>query len=230
MNESTNKKQNWDVRETELLLEILKDLDIKNCLDGRKVRNNKLFKAAHRRMTAAGYHRTVDQLKFRWKLLKSAYYKRQREPSKIQGWWRYEKTMVAIMESRHSLVGGGVMTSDRTDEVTEDSDGEASMLPWPQPRTDASSPSLDVIVGMMSSILAQSCHEDSHVFTFTIWKQGSLRGMRVGAQEHLKDLSLFASFKPAAKSGQQRSHRSNNMRIFVVRVKSIFLNPEMNIF
>lgn len=154
MNDSTNKKQNWDVRETELLLEILKELDIKNCLDGRKVRNNKLFKAAHRRMTAAGYHRTVDQLKFRWKLLKSAYYKRQREPdspapTKIQGWWRYEKTMVAIMESRHPLVAGGVISSDRNDEGTEDSDGEASMLTWPQPRTDASTHNLDLIVGMM---------------------------------------------------------------------------------
>ncbi|TNM88157.1 pyrroline-5-carboxylate reductase 3 isoform X1 [Takifugu flavidus] len=153
MNDSTNKKQNWDVRETELLLEILKELDIKNCLDGRKVRNNKLFKVAHRRMTAAGYHRTVDQLKFRWKLLKSAYYKRQREPNspaptKIQGWWRYEKTMVAIMESRHSLVGDGVLSSDRNDEVTEESDGEASMLTWPQPCTDTSTQNLDLIIKM----------------------------------------------------------------------------------
>lgn len=149
MNDSAIKKQNWDVRETELLLEILKELDIKNCLDGRKVRNNKLFKVAHRRMTAAGYHRSVDQLKFRWKLLKSAYYKRQREPSKIQGWWRYEKTMVAIMESRHSLVGDGVIGCGGDDAVAEDSDGEASVLTWPQPRSDASTQNLDLIVGMM---------------------------------------------------------------------------------
>lgn len=117
MDDSGIKKQNWDVKETELFLEILKELDMKKCLDGRKVRNNKLFKVAHRRMTAAGYHRSVDQLKFRWKLLKSAYYKCKREPdspapTKIQGWWRYEKTMVAIMESRHPLVGPGV-NSDR---------------------------------------------------------------------------------------------------------------------
>lgn len=110
---------------------------MKKCLDGRKVRNNKLFKVAHRRMTAAGYHRSVDQLKFRWKLLKSAYYKCKRGPDspaqiKIQGWWRYEKTMIAIMESRHALVGAGI-NSDRHDEVTEDSDCDASMLQWPQP-------------------------------------------------------------------------------------------------
>ncbi|KAM9761798.1 pyrroline-5-carboxylate reductase 3 isoform 3-T3 [Menidia menidia] len=152
MEDSGIKKQNWDVKETELFLEILKELDMKKCLDGRKVRNNKLFKVAHRRMTAAGYHRSVDQLKFRWKLLKSAYYKCKREPhspaqTKIQGWWRYEKTMIAIMESRHPLVGA-VVSSDRNDEHTEDSDGEASMLPWPQRCSDTTTHNLDVIVGI----------------------------------------------------------------------------------
>uniref|UniRef100_A0A4W6FCK6 Pyrroline-5-carboxylate reductase n=1 Tax=Lates calcarifer TaxID=8187 RepID=A0A4W6FCK6_LATCA len=156
MDDSGIKKQNWDVKETELFLEILKELDMKKCLDGRKVRNNKLFKVAHRRMTAAGYHRSVDQLKFRWKLLKSAYYKCKREPdspapTKIQGWWRYEKTMIAIMESRHPLVGAGV-NSDRNDEATEDSDGDASMLHWPQPQpqpcSDNTTQNLDLIIKM----------------------------------------------------------------------------------
>ncbi|CAI5636979.1 unnamed protein product [Oreochromis niloticus] len=152
MDDSGIKKQNWDVKETELFLEILKELDMKKCLDGRKVRNNKLFKVAHRRMTAAGYHRSVDQLKFRWKLLKSAYYKCKREPdspapTKIQGWWRYEKTMVAIMESRRPLVGPGV-NSDRNDEVTEESDGEASVLHWPQPCPDNTTQNLDLIIKM----------------------------------------------------------------------------------
>ncbi|XP_029904862.1 pyrroline-5-carboxylate reductase 3 isoform X1 [Myripristis murdjan] len=150
MDETNIKKQNWDVRETELFLEILKELDMKKCLDGRKVRNNKVFKVAHRRMTAAGYHRSVDQLKIRWKVLKSAYYKCKRQPEsntpiKIQGWWRYEKTMIAIMESRRPLVGT-VLHSDRNDEVTEDSDGEASILHWPQPCPDNASLNLDLII------------------------------------------------------------------------------------
>ncbi|XP_074524536.1 pyrroline-5-carboxylate reductase 3 isoform X1 [Halichoeres trimaculatus] len=156
MEELGMKKQNWDVKETELFLEILKELDMEKCLDGRKVRNTKIFKVAHRRMTAAGYHRSVDQLKFRWKLLKSAYYKGKREPSshapaKIQGWWRYEKTMVAIMESRHPLVGAGVHT-DRNDEGTEDSegDGDVSVLPWQQtcPDSTPQNLNLDLIVGV----------------------------------------------------------------------------------
>ncbi|XP_068174974.1 pyrroline-5-carboxylate reductase 3 [Antennarius striatus] len=146
------RKQNWDVKETELFLEILKELDMKKCLDGRKVRNHKLFKVAHRRMTAAGYRRSVDQLKFRWKLLKSAFYKCKRAPGspapiKIQGWWRYERSMAAIMESRHPLVAAGA-NSDRNDEATEDSDGEAALLPWPQPRTDSPARNLDLIIKM----------------------------------------------------------------------------------
>lgn len=150
------KKQNWDVRETEIFLEILKELDMEKCLDGRKVRNAKIFKVAHRRMTAAGYQRSVDQLKFRWKLLKSAYYKNRREPTsntpaKIQGWWRYEKTMIAIMESTHPLVGADVH-ADRNDEATEESDGDgdASMLRWTHtgPEHTPQNLNLDLIVGV----------------------------------------------------------------------------------
>ncbi|CAJ1061186.1 pyrroline-5-carboxylate reductase 3 isoform X1 [Xyrichtys novacula] len=156
MEELGLKKQNWDVKETELFLGILKELDMEKCLDGRKVRNTTIFKVAHRRMTAAGYHRSVDQLKFRWKLLKSAYYKGKREPNsnapaKIQGWWRYEKTMIAIMESRHPLIGTGVH-ADRTDEATEDSegDGDPPILHWQQPCPDSAPQNLnlDLIIKM----------------------------------------------------------------------------------
>ncbi|XP_056131769.1 pyrroline-5-carboxylate reductase 3 isoform X2 [Lampris incognitus] len=131
MGDTNVKKQNWDVKETELFLEILKELDMKKCLDGRKVRNNKLFKVAHRRMTAAGYHRSVDQLKIRWKVLKSAYYKCKRQPQsnpscRIQGWWRYEKTMIAIMESRRPLVGSVVHT-DRNDEIKTDPEMDSQL-------------------------------------------------------------------------------------------------------
>lgn len=154
MEDSGFKKQNWDVGETELLLEILKELDIKNCLDGRKVRNTKLFRVAHRRMTAAGYHRSVDQLKFRWKFLKSAYYKCKRDPDaasqhKIHGWWRYQKTMAAIMESRHALAAAGVISSDRNEVVTEDSNEDSSMPLWSQPCSGAANQDLDLIVGVM---------------------------------------------------------------------------------
>lgn len=160
MDDCAFKKQNWEVEETVLLLEILKELDIKNCLDGRKVRNTKLFRIAHRRLTAAGYHRSVDQLKFRWKSLKSAYYKFKRDPDsasqhKIHGWWRYEKTMATIMESRHALASAGVISRDRNEMVTEDSNEDSPMPLWSsQPCTGATNQDLDLIVGVLFWIVA----------------------------------------------------------------------------
>ncbi|KAM9832233.1 LOW QUALITY PROTEIN: pyrroline-5-carboxylate reductase 3 [Neosynchiropus ocellatus] len=139
--ESGIKKQNWDVKETEVFLEVLKELDMRKCLDGRKVRNTRLFRVA-----PEGFRRSVDRLKVRWKLLKSAYYKGKRDsdlaPVKVQGWWRYEETMVAIMESGHALASG----PDRATEATEDSD--SSVVNWPQPAPqDPSVQNLDLVVG-----------------------------------------------------------------------------------
>lgn len=180
MDNCVMRKQNWDVKETEIFLQILKELDMKNCLDGRKVRNSTLFKVAQRRMTAAGFDRSVDQLKFRWKLLKSAYYKCKRQPNKqtptkLQGWGRYEKVMVSIMESRHSL--GSEVNSDRNDEVTEDSDGDqdgdASMLSWPQPLPQPLPDKSTLIVGvpLFLSIFHLCCaciHQETCLWAFSV--------------------------------------------------------------
>lgn len=40
------KKYYWDAEETEYMFKVLRDLDIVKFLDGRKVRNSKLFKVA----------------------------------------------------------------------------------------------------------------------------------------------------------------------------------------
>lgn len=138
------KKQNWDVMETEVFLDILKKLDMRKYLDGRKVRNHTVFTVAYNKMFEAGYHRTVDQLKFRWKLLKSAYYKSKRDPhssalNKIHGWRRYEKAMIAIMDAEQSVVSVEV-NSDRND-----SDGEASSVHWTQPWEESTSQSPDAM-------------------------------------------------------------------------------------
>lgn len=160
MEDAETRKYFWDVTETEVFLEILKDLDIKACVDGRKVRNSKVFRLAQRRMTAAGFHRSEEQLKIRWKFLKSSYYKYLRRPNsetpvKMQGWARYEKTMISIMESNHSLINSSA-PCERSGEITEDSDGEhdgdAPMLPWPQsvplPLQDPTTQNLDLIIKM----------------------------------------------------------------------------------
>ncbi|KAK7925646.1 hypothetical protein WMY93_007956 [Mugilogobius chulae] len=68
-------KQNWSVSDTNTLLELLKEMKIVQRLDGRKVRNNELFIQVHERLKEAGIERTIEQIKNRWKSLKSAYYK-----------------------------------------------------------------------------------------------------------------------------------------------------------
>ncbi|KAJ0032583.1 hypothetical protein NQD34_002664 [Periophthalmus magnuspinnatus] len=152
------KKQHyWDVEETEIFLQILKELDIKACLDGRKVRNGGVFRMAQRRMAAAGFDRTAEQLRVRWKFLKKCYYKSQQGPSneaKIQGWLRYEKAMVSILESKQSMVDSSV-NCEGTDDMVEDSDGDHdgdSMLPLPeaftQPLQDSSTLNLELIIKM----------------------------------------------------------------------------------
>ncbi|XP_072295157.1 pyrroline-5-carboxylate reductase 3 [Eucyclogobius newberryi] len=153
----------WDVRETEVFLQILKELDIKACLDGRKVRNGGVFRTAQRRMAAAGFDRTAEQLRVRWKFLKKCYYKSQRDPggeAKIQGWLRYERAMVSILEFKQSAAADrGVHCVEGNDDMAEeDSDGEhdgdASMLPnappedFARPPRDNSALHLDLIIKM----------------------------------------------------------------------------------
>ncbi|XP_029938825.1 pyrroline-5-carboxylate reductase 3 isoform X2 [Salarias fasciatus] len=155
MDDSGIKKQNWDITETEVFLDILKNLDMKKCRDGRKVRNHKVFTMAYNKMFAAGYHRTVDQLKFRWKLLKSTYYKVKRDPNspalnKVNGWFRYEKAMVEIMDAEQSVVEVEVNHSRNNSD-----DGETSSLHWTQPCEESTSRSPDATNNVQAQSMLQ---------------------------------------------------------------------------
>ncbi|KAL1246691.1 hypothetical protein QQF64_034380 [Cirrhinus molitorella] len=68
-------KSNWGYSETSVLINILKENNIINRLDGRKIRNADLFKTVHEKLKEAGVDRTVEQIKNKWKILKTAYYK-----------------------------------------------------------------------------------------------------------------------------------------------------------
>lgn len=67
--------RNWSVDETNVLLDILKDLKIINRLDGRKQRNDDLFRDVFEKLNQAGVNRSLEQIKNRWKALKSGFYK-----------------------------------------------------------------------------------------------------------------------------------------------------------
>ena len=57
------------------MLAQMKEMDIMRFIDGRKHRNGDLFRMVGDRMRGAGFIRTVEQIRCRWKGLKQAYYK-----------------------------------------------------------------------------------------------------------------------------------------------------------
>uniref|UniRef100_A0A1A7YT66 Pyrroline-5-carboxylate reductase-like n=1 Tax=Iconisemion striatum TaxID=60296 RepID=A0A1A7YT66_9TELE len=63
----------WTEEETEYMLVHLKKLNILKFMDGRKTRNGNLFKKVQERMASAGYMRTSEQIRVRWKHIKQAY-------------------------------------------------------------------------------------------------------------------------------------------------------------
>ncbi|XP_029563668.1 pyrroline-5-carboxylate reductase 3 isoform X2 [Salmo trutta] len=133
------KKYFWDSEETEYMLKVLRELDIAKHLDGRKVRNLKLFKVAEKRMKQAGYHRSIDQIRHRWKVLKTSYYSwnNNQQTVKLTRFPQYATTMQSIMDESetwsrsHGTNTGPVRIRNRPkptvhDEETEDSEEEAT--------------------------------------------------------------------------------------------------------
>ncbi|XP_041843775.1 uncharacterized protein LOC121641605 isoform X2 [Melanotaenia boesemani] len=64
----------WSDEETEFMLYQLRDLNIWKYMDGRKTRNGRLFKKVAEQMEDAGFKRSPEQVRVRWKHLKQAYY------------------------------------------------------------------------------------------------------------------------------------------------------------
>lgn len=64
----------WDDEETEFMLAQLKEFNILKYIDGRKTRNGDLFEKVAQKLDGAGFKRTPEQIRVRWKHLKRAYY------------------------------------------------------------------------------------------------------------------------------------------------------------
>uniref|UniRef100_H2S9Z7 N-terminal EF-hand calcium binding protein 2 n=1 Tax=Takifugu rubripes TaxID=31033 RepID=H2S9Z7_TAKRU len=64
----------WKEDETALMLAQLKELNILKYMDGRKTRNGDLFKKVAQQLRDAGFARTADQVRIRWKHLKRGFY------------------------------------------------------------------------------------------------------------------------------------------------------------
>ncbi|TSK34856.1 hypothetical protein Baya_4464 [Bagarius yarrelli] len=63
----------------------MKDLNILQLLDGRKYRNGDMFKKLSDKMTSAGYLRSVEQVRSRWKVLRQSYFRAKRQSSSSSG-------------------------------------------------------------------------------------------------------------------------------------------------
>lgn len=64
----------WSDSETRFMLCQLKELNISKYMDGRKTRNGDLFKKVAEEMDGAGFKRTPEQIRVRWKHMKQVYY------------------------------------------------------------------------------------------------------------------------------------------------------------
>ena len=71
----SQQKKNWTDSETQFMLNSLKELNIGEHLDCRKARNAELLLVVHNEMEDAGYCRSVEQIRNRWKVLRIAYNK-----------------------------------------------------------------------------------------------------------------------------------------------------------
>nr|XP_061788374.1 uncharacterized protein LOC133578184 [Nerophis lumbriciformis] len=69
----------WAEEETSLLLQQLKHLNISKFLDGRKTRNGQVFKKVAKEMAGAGFSRTAEQVRVKWKRMKRLYWQTKKD-------------------------------------------------------------------------------------------------------------------------------------------------------
>lgn len=82
-----------------MLLQTLKQMNIDRYTDGRKHRNSLIFRKVCARHREAGFARSCDQVKHRWKTLKSIYYKAKKQSSSSSS-FRHFDTMEEIFGYR----------------------------------------------------------------------------------------------------------------------------------
>ncbi|XP_061836059.1 uncharacterized protein [Nerophis lumbriciformis] len=69
----------WGEDETVFLIHQLKEFNILRCLDGRKHRNGEVFTKVARELENAGFCRTPEQIRVKWKRMKQLYVKAKKD-------------------------------------------------------------------------------------------------------------------------------------------------------
>lgn len=104
---SSNRRSShfWTEEETDYLLQSLKEMHIDRYRDGRKHRNSLIFRKVCARHKEAGFRRSCDQVKHRWKTLKSIYYKAKKQnTSSSNNAFKHFDTMEEIFGHRPLVV------------------------------------------------------------------------------------------------------------------------------
>lgn len=118
---AVKKNKNWSGEETVFLLKTLQEQNIMAKLDGRKVRNVEIFSDVYTALKEAGFDRSVDQIKSRWKALKASYSNAKRQNSKSGSSpanFAYQKEMEDILGGRPlSDVSHGVDVGFEEEEI-----------------------------------------------------------------------------------------------------------------
>ncbi|KAA0709093.1 hypothetical protein E1301_Tti013707 [Triplophysa tibetana] len=103
----------WGEEETDVLLQTLKEMNIDRYKDGRKRRNSLIFRKVCAKHKAMGFLRSCDQVKHRWKTLKSIYYKAKRQNiSSSDGAFKHFDTMEEIFGHRPPVTSNQTVTLD----------------------------------------------------------------------------------------------------------------------
>nr|XP_015796201.2 uncharacterized protein LOC107372477 [Nothobranchius furzeri] len=69
----------WSDEETSVFIGLVKSMNIMSLFDDRKCRDSEIYKKITEKLREAGFVRTPDQVKYRWKMLKKAYYKAKKQ-------------------------------------------------------------------------------------------------------------------------------------------------------
>ncbi|CAN0272940.1 unnamed protein product [Lampetra fluviatilis] len=89
----------WSDMETLALLSIIEGMGVVSQLDAKRQRNAHIFEAARVQMARRGFFRPIQQIRYRWKTLKSLYHKQKAAAAAgVQMAFRFMKGMQRLLE------------------------------------------------------------------------------------------------------------------------------------
>nr|XP_032830431.1 uncharacterized protein LOC116954103 isoform X1 [Petromyzon marinus]XP_032830432.1 uncharacterized protein LOC116954103 isoform X1 [Petromyzon marinus]XP_032830433.1 uncharacterized protein LOC116954103 isoform X1 [Petromyzon marinus] len=89
----------WSDMETLALLSIIEGMGVVSQLDAKRQRNAHIFEVARMQMARRGFFRPIQQIRYRWKTLKSLYHKQKAAAAAgVQMTFRFMKGMQRLLE------------------------------------------------------------------------------------------------------------------------------------